>query len=454
MSFDLDDTIAAVASPPGSAVRGIVRASGKEVVSLVSQLLAIDAPQSGPPVRLRGNVLAECIGAPLPADVLLWPSARSYTGQPMAEFHVIGSPPVLELLLLAVIEAGARPAERGEFTMRAFLNGRIDLLQAEAVVGVIDAADHEQLQAALTQLGGGLTQQLREIRTSMIAILGDLEAGLDFVEEDIEFISSTEMIRRLHEARAILAGLLSDSEERLPSGYRPVVVLAGLPNAGKSTLFNRLAKADLAIASTVAGTTRDYLSCQVTIHGLTVDLVDTAGWAQSGDDIMATAQHLRQEQLKSADLVIWCTAADLSDSEQAANNRLLAEGGLQATPFISLTTCIDRLPAECNLRGTPGVSAVSGAGLGELRHSIASTLTKNNSNRIELLATTSARCRDSIQQAIVSIDSAVDSATGNLGDEITAIGLREALRELRSMLGETWTDDILDHIFSSFCIGK
>jgi tRNA modification GTPase len=454
MSFDLDDTIAAVASPPGSAVRGIVRVSGKEVVSLVSQLLAIDAPQSGPPVRLRGNVLAESIGPRLTADVLLWPGTRSYTGQPMAEFHVIGSPPVLELLLLAIIETGARPAERGEFTMRAFLNGRIDLLQAEAVVGVIDAADHEQLQAALTQLGGGLTQQLREIRTSMIAILGDLEAGLDFVEEDIEFISSTEMIRRLNEARGILAGLLSDSEERLPSGYRPVIVLAGLPNAGKSTLFNRLAEADLAIASTVAGTTRDYLSCQVTIDGLTVVLVDTAGWDQSGDDIMSTAQHLRQEQLNSADLVIWCTAADLNDNEQAANDQLLAEDGLQATPLISLATCIDRLPADSDLPGTQGVSAVSGAGLAELRRCIASTLTKNKSDRIELLATTSARCRDSIQQAIVSIDSAVDSATGNLGDEITAIGLREALRELRSMLGETWTDDILDHIFSSFCIGK
>jgi len=454
MPFDLDDNIAAVASPPGPAVRGIVRVSGKDVVLLVSQLLAIDVPPSGPPVRLRSNVLAECIGTPLPADVLLWSNARSYTGQPMAEFHVIGSPPILELLLLAVIEAGARPAERGEFTMRAFLNGRIDLLQAEAVVEVIDAADHEQLQAALTQLGGGLTQQLREIRTSMIAILGDLEAGLDFVEEDIEFISSTEMIRRLHQARDILAGLLSDSKERLPSRYRPVGVLAVLPNAGKSTLFNRLAEVELAIASSVAGTTRDYLSCPVTIGGLTVDLVDTAGWDQSGDEIMSTAQHLRQKQLNSADLVIWCTAADLNDSEQAANDQLLDEKSLQVTPCISLSTCIDRLPAESDQPGTLGVSAVSGAGLDELRSCIASTLTKKNSDQIELLATTSARCRDSIQQAIVSIDSAVDSATGNLGDEITAIGLREALRELRSMLGETWTDEILDHIFSSFCIGN
>ncbi len=288
----------------------------------------------------------------------------------------------------------------------------------------------------------------------MIAFLGDLEAGVDFVEEAIEFISSSEMVRRLHEGRYTLAGLLSDSEERLPSGYRPVVVLAGLPNAGKSTLFNRLAEVELAIASTIAGTTRDYLSCQVTIGDLTVDLIDTAGWDHSRDDIMSTVKHLRQEQLNSADLVIWCTAADLNDIQLAANDQLLAEKGLQATPYLSLTTCIDRLPAESNQPGTLGVSAVSGAGLDELRRCIVSTLTKKNSDHIELLATTSARCRDSIQQAIVGIDSAVDSATRNLGDEITAIGLREALRELRSVLGETWTDDILDHIFSSFCIGK
>ncbi len=134
----------------------------------------------------------------------------------MAEFHVIGSPPIIDLVVQAIVEAGARPAERGEFTMRAFLNGRIDLLQAEAVLGVIDAADHEELQSALTQLGGGLTQKLQRIRSTIIAILGDLEAGLDFVEEDIEFISSTEIIERLNSARSTFQRLLDDSEARLP----------------------------------------------------------------------------------------------------------------------------------------------------------------------------------------------------------------------------------------------
>ena len=454
MPFNLDDTITAVASPPGTAVRGIVRVSGTDVVRLLNRLLDIDVPSTGPPTRIQGNVLAEDIGAPLPIHVLLWPGARSYTGQPMAEFHVIGSPPILELLLLAVTQAGARTAERGEFTMRAFLNGRIDLLQAEAVTGVIDAVDHEQLQAALTQLGGGLTRQLHDIRSTIIAILGDLEAGLDFVEDDIEFISSDEMIERLNAVRDVLQRLLSDSEERLPSGYRPSVVVAGLPNAGKSTLFNRLAESELAIASTIAGTTRDYLSCPVTFEGLEVDLVDTAGIDHSTDAIMSAANRQQQHQIESADLVLWCTAADLASVSAIRNSRLLAEARLQSRSLICVTTCVDRGQAANVPPSTVDVSVVSGEGLNVLQSSIAGALTECRSARSQLLSTTSARCRDSIRQAMVSIDSAVESATHHRGDEITALGLRETLQELRSILGETWTDDILDHIFSSFCIGK
>lgn len=454
MSFNLDDSIVAVASPPGPSARGIIRVSGSEAVSIVSRLLHNSVPQVGPPVRISGHVLAECLGTPLPAAVLLWPTARSYTGQPMAEFHVIGSPPILDLVVAAVVDAGARPAERGEFTMRAFLNGRIDLLQAEAVLGVIDAADHDELQSALTQLGGGLTQQLQRIRSTIIAILGDLEAGLDFVEEDIEFISSTVMIERLTDARTILRRLLHDSEERLPSGYRPRVVIAGLPNAGKSTLFNRLAEANLAIASTFAGTTRDYLSCPVMIENVTIELVDTAGWDDLANGIMTTAGELRQQQLESADLVLWCRAADLPADSRRANAELHEQVELLATRLISIATRTDLVRTTDEHTEEMHVSALSGTGLDELRQLIARRLTGNQTSRTELLATTSSRCRDSIHRAILSIDSAIDAATCNLGDEITAIGLRETLQELRSMLGETCNEDILDHIFSSFCIGK
>lgn len=453
MPFNTEDTIAAVASPPGAAARGIVRVSGAEAVELVGKLLDQPLPDHGPPQRLSARVIAPAIGSPLPTHLLVWPGHRSYTGQPMVEFHLIGATPVLELLLNAVLEAGARPAERGEFTMRAFLNGRMDLLQAEAVTGVIDAADHEELQSALTQLGGGLTKKLREIRSSIIAMLGDLEAGLDFVEEDIEFISAEEMIRRLNEGREILRYLLEDARDRLPAGGRRRVVLAGLPNAGKSTLFNRLAEEQLAIASTVAGTTRDYLSCPVTIGDVTFDLIDTAGWDDTSDGPMQVAHQLRDQQLGSADLVVWCTAADLADDERVRSDRQRAAAERQSRQLISILTCVDRVQQQQPC-GHTAVSAVSGEGVDSLRQLMLHRLTNNGSSHHELLATTSVRCRDSLRRALESLDAAVDAASQQLGDEITAISLREALTELRAMLGETWTDDILDHIFSSFCIGK
>ena len=454
MSLGLDDPIVAVATPPGAACRAVVRISGANVTSIVDRILDVCVPKKGPPVRITGHVVIESLGTPLPVNLLVWPGRRSYTGQSMAELHVIGAPPLLELLLTALIDMGARPAERGEFTMRAFLNGRIDLLQAEAVSGVIDAADHDELLSALMQLGGGITQQLREIRSTIIAILGDLEAGLDFVEDDIEFISKTELLTRLNDARSILKRLRNDARQRLPSDCRPRAVLAGLPNAGKSTLFNTLAQAELAIVSTIAGTTRDYLSCPITIGNTAIELVDTAGWDYPTDNIMIAAEELRQQQLNTADVVVWCSAADLTREERDTDRKLGNLAAAMACRFVSVVTCIDRVQSDNQSEKRLRVSAVTGSGLDELRLQITDRLTDHQRSRGELLATTSLRCRNSIQQALSSIDCALDSAVQDLGDEITAISLRESLQELRSILGETWTDEILDHIFSSFCIGK
>jgi len=453
MPFQLDDTIAAIASPPGPARRGIVRVSGTDTGHLLESLISSPVPETPPPTRLSTRLWAEELGAPLPASVLWWPNSRSYTGQPMAELHVIGAPPILELLMAALCRHGVRVAERGEFTMRAFLNGRIDLLQAEAVLGVIDATDHDELQAALTQLGGGLTIQLQAIRDTIITILGDLEAGLDFVEEDIEFISAEEIVRRLQLAHTTLGRMLSDSQDRLPAGYRPRVVLAGLPNAGKSTLFNSLTKEQLAIESNIAGTTRDYLSGPMMLGSMTVELLDTAGREVPRDGIMASADILSRQQLRTADLVVWCRAADLAPEESKIDGRLLDDCRKHCSQVLVLTTCSDRQHVQKN-GSTLAVSALSGSGLDALRAAILVSISGTASSRTELLATTSTRCRESIARASETVEAAICSASAGMGDEITAISLRETLHELRAMLGETWTDDILAHIFSNFCIGK
>lgn len=454
MSFRLDDTIAAVASPPGPAVRGIVRISGADVVSPLNQLLEKSLAPHTLPRRIESRIIADELGAPLPVAILLWPTPRSYTGQPMAEIHSIGSPPVLELILQALFAHGVRPAERGEFTMRAFLHGRMDLTQAEAVLGVIDATDHEELQTALTQLGGGLTTQLHDVRSTIVSILGDLEAGLDFVEEDIEFISAEEIINRLTTCASVLHHLSIDSQERLPSGYQPRVVLAGLPNAGKSTLFNALVGEEISIPSEVAGTTRDFLSGTTNIKGTTVEFIDTAGQESARNTIEQTARQLTNKQLESTDLMVWCRAADLPTQQQQQDQKLFDELRQRVPLSLLILTCADRLDFDSPVTSTAAISVKNGTGLDLFRDQIAELLRKSPSARQQLLATTSTRCRESLRRTHNAILSAIKTARDQLGDEVTAISLREALQELRAILGETWTDDILDHIFSSFCIGK
>jgi len=454
MSIQLDDTIVAIASPPGASPRGIIRLSGPGAAAVLSGTIDTVLPAGKLPTRFSTHVTSTELGSSLAADVMWWPTKRSYTGQPMAEFHVIGSPPILEMLLTSLLQNGARAADRGEFTMRAFLNGRIDLLQAEAVLGVIDAADHDELQSALTQLGGGLTGQLHGIRQTIVSILGDLEAGLDFVEEDIEFITRDEIVQRLADASKIVTHMLQDSEDRLPAGYRPRVVLAGLPNAGKSTLFNRLANKQLAIESDIAGTTRDYLSTSMMLNGTAVELIDTAGQEGSTVGISATAQELGEKALESADLIVWCESADLTAKERTESQRRQEECRRFNRPILLVVTCADRLATEHTITGEVSVSALRGDGIDRLRETVARSLDSKASERSQLLATTTMRCRDSMGRTNKCLKSAIEAAETSAGDEITAINLREALHQLRVMLGETWTDDILDHIFSSFCIGK
>ena len=273
MPLDLDDTIVAPASPPGPALRGIVRVSGGDAAEVISRLFQPDEQSENwrvtrVPRRFTGQLALPSILVPVPTTLMYWPTRRSFTGQRMAEFHLSGSVPLVEALLEHLCENGARLARRGEFTMRAFLSGRIDLLQAEAVLGVIEATDHEELQKALSQLGGRMTSRLGQLRIDLIALLGDLEAGLDFVEEDIEFITKTEITRRLDAALLLLNELAVVSSCRLPTGYRRRLVLAGLPNAGKSTLFNRLTGRENAIVSPIAGTTRDYLTVTLRLEAM------------------------------------------------------------------------------------------------------------------------------------------------------------------------------------------
>ena len=468
MSVDISDTIAALASPAGTAARGIVRVSGPDVSSAVLQVFQCDDGTLDAagirPLCHAGHVTVDEQTPPFVARLYHWPTGRSYTGQPMAEIHTIGSPPLLEALLAALFRAGVRPARPGEFTLRAFLAGRVDLLQAEAVLGVIDAADHTELQTALEQLAGGISNRIVHLRMELIELLADLEAGLDFADEDIEFIDSHTLLSRIEEARDFLEVLRGQAVTRMLSTEKPRVVLAGLPNAGKSTLFNRLAEDEHALVSDVRGTTRDYLQTDIHVEGLDVLLIDTAGWEETAHDpsreIDRLAQQLRGEQVQRADLIVWCTDCRLNAEEHLQEERLRQEALRQHPSLLHVQTKSDRIDVDSarhsaeDVLSVRHISAQTGAGIVELQREIHARLNAESRGQRHLIGSTAARCRESLDAACESLTRAYETAACSLGDELTAVEVREALAHLGRIVGAVYTDDLLDRIFSKFCIGK
>lgn len=472
MDLSLDDTIAAIASPPGGARRGIVRISGPLIRHILSGWFQPDDTGAWGRARFAarypGRIVSVNQRAPIAVDLYDWPS-RSYTGQPLAELHLPGSPPLLDAVLSEALQRGARMARPGEFTLRAFLAGKLDLLQAEAVLGVIDAHDHQELQTALAQLAGSLSGRLSELRRNLLELLADLEAGLDFIEEDIEFVTRCEVLGRVAMARSAVGDLLKQSTTRMQTSARPRVVLVGLPNAGKSTLFNRLTASQAALVSSVAGTTRDFLEATVESCGMRFDLVDTAGWDEQPDSISITAQQFKSTQIKDADLVVWCSAATLSSEHQDQDHRLFSEARRGSRSCVRILTQTDHVDARPWLHGDRTsplefemasdlvleVSAVAGLGLEILLDHIRDCLAKSTAVGRQWLGMTAARCRESLEATECALERAEESAgIESTGDELIAVDIREALDHLGQILGTIYTDDILDRVFSKFCIGK
>ncbi len=463
MTLHLDDTIAALASAAGPGARGIVRMSGPGIAGVLKRLFVPDDLSRFTRLRVaachRGSFLLHDGRANLQATLYYWPTSRSYTGQPLAELHTIGSPPLLERALAQLFAHGARPAAAGEFTLRAFLAGRLDLVQAEAVLGVIDAHDQRELETALGQLAGGLSGELARVRGDLLDLLADVEAGLDFVDEDIEFIAHDDLTARLATARETLVQILARAGERMIPARRQRVVLAGLPNAGKSTLFNRLVGAETALVSEIKGTTRDYLSAPLDWNGTAVELIDTAGWEDHADETAAaqSAQSHRDEQTRAADLVIWCVPSDGDAATMRTDDQRRALLEKRHRRVLVVATKCDLIgDATGSHSRTAGptlrISAQTGENLDHLTAAALSMLDVTRPGDRQFVGSTASRCRDSLAQAIESLSGALREA--DAGHEIIAIALRDALDHLGRILGAVYTDDILDRVFSRFCIGK
>ena len=506
MSYHSDDTICAIATAAGGAARGMVRVSGQDAVAVVARCFHAQDGVSLNQVR-RPSIVAALMRiavngggtdrphAPpykggefqLPCDLFVWPTNRSYTREPVVELHTLGSPPLLRSLLDAVCRAGARLAEPGEFTLRAFLAGRLDLTQAEAVLGVIDAQGSEELGAALTQLAGGLAGPLHALRDDLLQLLAELEAGLDFVEEDIEFVSAEVLQKRLASAGKLLEDVSGQLAARHTARHANQIALVGPPNVGKSSLFNALAAkfgvagrtnhaaSPAALVSPQRGTTRDYLTATISLGGIECELVDTAGMEQwqsdavisnpptaSGGSAMVEAAAHAMAAERGARAVVRAHCVDAAELAAAPPDGLnCVIGRTSGGDVIVLTKC-DLAGASFRVarqarEASPIVrtSSRTGEGLAALCDAFRTLLAREEAaQRGQVVAATADRCRESIRAAAAAMERARQVAAAQAGDELVAVEIRVALHELGKVVGAIYTDDLLDRIFSTFCIGK
>lgn len=455
MRLDTADTIAAISSPNGAAIRSIVRLSGPDCWPLVAGVVT-GIPESQPvtatsfPVETR-----EMPGQPVIFGRLQsWPEGRSYTGQASIELHLDVPNVIADSVLRRCVDAGARLAEPGEFTFRAYAKGRIDLARAEAVAGIFQATSPEQLHVALGQLAGGLGQRIERLRGRLLDLTAWLEATLDFVEEaDVDPISRNVVAEELRGSAWELRRLSEVEAKR----DRPVsnrrIVLVGRPNAGKSYLFNALCgSSGRALVSPVAGTTRDYLEAQADLGpGRNVVFVDTAGEFETAEPIDAQSQTLGRRERLLADLFLVCVPVDAAESEIAAFDAVLPTN----VPRIVVRTKADLCEkGVISQNEAIRVSAATGLGLADLRRAMIDRLDRLEPEIDTVVAGTRVRAGEALRAAGKSLAQAAETMAASGGDELVAIDLRAAVESLDVVSGRDATEEMLDRIFSRFCIGK
>ncbi len=462
-----EDTIVAIASPHGPGIRGIVRLSGPAAIQCAAADFRPDSGNACLASLQTADAISgqlDCDGCAVPGRMLAWPTDSSFTRQPSVEFHTFGSPSVLDLVVKQLCQRGARLAEPGEFTMRAFLSGRLDLTQAEAVLAVIDAKNRKQLDVAIDQLAGGMGARLDETRNELVAALAELEAGLDFVEEDIEFITNDAMIGKLGSASQSIGKLLSQLSSRDSRNQYFRVSLFGLPNAGKSSLFNSLLNRDLAIVSNVQGTTTDRVTSVFEFGEQKIELVDTAGIEQIDSDrsIAAASQSHRADEIEQCDLALLCISAENLADELATQLLQLSEFHATATAIVltkadrcsSVSELVRQISSRFSNIQIVTTSVVDSLGIDGLRKLIEKSALDSQSAETAIVGSTMLRTGQSLTESYAAIESALSAARDGIGDEVVASEVRSALDCLGLIVGTIYTDDILDVVFGKFCIGK
>ena len=450
MELDLNQTIVALSSGVAPGQRSVIRMSGADTSSILEQLLLEPLPKIKRATCLPAQVSPfNAAEATLEILCYVWPDARSFTGEPCAELHLLGSLPIVERILEQAQAFGARLATRGEFTLRSFLAGKLDLTQAEAVLGVIEAQGDQELELALELLGGNLSQPVRALKAQLLDVIGHLEAGLDFVEEDIEFISSADLTQQLQRMAQQLEQLSAQLESRGTRSRHPTALLVGLPNAGKSTLFNRLLGEDRAIVSRQAGTTRDAVRGSLTEGNVTIDLVDTAGFEELSEDTpRALAQSMLQSTLLTADLILFCVDASQSVPEEWLDQKL-AEFPSSCEVLVIGT----KSEAEKCTRAEYHVAQSDEDSIEALRRRIFAAVSESE-GQSDAMHRAMVRSRQALNTARADLERAIENSRLQIGEELVAAEIRFAIENLSALIGEVHSEDILGNIFSRFCIGK
>jgi tRNA modification GTPase len=455
MHTNHEDTITAISTPFGRAALGIVRVSGKDCYSLLQKIFAPRNNSAIVPFKpILGSVMLE--DGKLLDEVILtyYEKPHSYTREDLAEISCHGNPIILERLLQRIIASGARLANAGEFTYRAFLNGRVDLVQAEAIKDLIEADSAQQAELALDQMGGRLSRHLQDLRSEFIELIALMEGNIDFSEEQhYDFINQEESIRR-HIALLLSIRKLIGTFDRgrlIRDGFR--VVISGRPNVGKSCLFNSLLGEDRAIVTAAAGTTRDYIRERIVVGGYLVNLLDTAGIRQSHEEIEEEGIRRSRQMIENADLIVLLVdgSEPLSKEDidlwQLVNGRdvLLISNKMDLENFNQHTI---------NGSSSIPVSAKTGAGIDDLLAMIQRRIEDLVRGKQEDTLISSVRHRDLLSQAEKAVERSLAGVREGLSEEFPLMDLHEGVAAIGEITGEVTIEDIYSHIFSHFCIGK
>jgi tRNA modification GTPase len=445
------ETIAAVATPPGLGGVGIVRVSGPRVTDLALALLGVlPRPRYATLSRFRASD-----GSTIDQGIALYfPAPGSFTGEDVLELQGHGGPMVMDLLLRRTLELGARLARPGEFSERAFLNGKLDLAQAEAIADLIEASTEAAARLAGRTLQGALSHRIHALVDGLIGLRMHCEAALDFPDEDVDFLADAQVAADLHRLIADTRTLIADARQGQLVREGLSLVIAGPPNAGKSSLLNALSGADTAIVSPIPGTTRDLLRAEVQIDGMPLHIIDTAGLRPAADPIEAEGIRRAQAQIAQADQILWVFTTEGGLPQAIPGEDPQLPRGVPLTYVRNKIDLSGEAPGVHQTRAgiEVALSARTGAGLPELRAHIKTLAGFQGADGGEFLARR--RHLDALARALTHLEAAAAVLDATAAGELLAEDLRQAQHALGEITGTFSPDDLLGRIFAGFCIGK